>query len=913
MQNLNEKMVLKCVLAENGTCTNLYRKNYTGTPVFQSAKNFIRHLSKEFNIKDEDIVIMRDSDSRELKETADNLEEYLKDVKSLFIFSRSKTIDEKDEYEIVGSEQGYQVDNGKDFEDFLPTLFENSGGIKELIKLEDKNEVFRGIIDDMELTRNQLFNLRQSIDALSQQKFSQNVVKLFTYNYFNEKSDKYSEIFSVWDKKLQKFQSLTENIPANLQKLKQHQLETSLQKKDKKYLSDYFDIEGVEKSKNIYAKNLNTLKNKATEIKKRVKENLDSIKTVETTISDRHEELRLNCDSLHLEFLRVHNDCRTRFQDLTSKSNPSGKDVNDLVEYCKRIKSTLKDKILKTLEEKNEDAKKNIARNGEKIREFLKIMGDKHQQVKKEIVTSIDGFSGALTKIEVDIKSLGALENFPRAYDASLTEIRRRDQFLSDLSKFFVFTNRIIDEENRIRKEFNDQYLPDIPAEFCPQLAQWFPNLGIEGLLNDLQKAKLADLPSKYDPKEYKNIENKKLIEACTDYNLSLENQIKKHEQTIRSQQDKLDNMNLAINEQGMSSDNIKILFGRNEFNKMIEKMMTEYKQKVEKRLIVYERRIADLTLFITQRIKPAIKNKSSKKSTTSSTCNTCEQAQLNLAILKSERESDRKVFDQILDNNTKLENLIKDEKNKAEKIKLECEKLQKDNQDRNKLLEKRTARTAELEEELKNQQKKFDGIVQTLRTENTRLYDQLNSLDKNKTSDSKRIEELLKIQEGDKKLIKDLSDGLERKENEIADLAAIIQFSNNEKKDETDFKKLIEELYEQATEEKLRSLSNIKQTIQEITEALNTKFVKLVDPKIGDTVAAVRLPGPLNLYQVITFSKIGASYLIKGDPKNKNVVRGKVKKIDYFPLSSDARKKYPDEEYLLEVELEKVDNVNIL
>ena len=80
-------------------------------------------------------------------------------------------------------------------------------------------------------------------------------------------------------------------------------------------------------------------------------------------------------------------------------------------------------------------------------------MNLKHIQVKKEIVTSIDGFSGALAKIEDDVKCLGALENFPKAYDASLTEIRRRDQFLADLSKLFVFATRLIEEENKIRKE----------------------------------------------------------------------------------------------------------------------------------------------------------------------------------------------------------------------------------------------------------------------------------------------------------------------------------------------------------------------------------------------------------------------------------------------------------------------------
>ena len=80
MQNPYEKTVFKCVLAENGTSTNLYRKNYIGKPEFQSSENFIKHLSKEFNIKIEDIVIMRDIDSRELKGSTENLEDYLRDV-----------------------------------------------------------------------------------------------------------------------------------------------------------------------------------------------------------------------------------------------------------------------------------------------------------------------------------------------------------------------------------------------------------------------------------------------------------------------------------------------------------------------------------------------------------------------------------------------------------------------------------------------------------------------------------------------------------------------------------------------------------------------------------------------------------------------------------------------------------------
>jgi hypothetical protein len=72
----------------------------------------------------------------------------------------------------------------------------------------------------MELARNMITNLKQNIDALAHQKFSQNVVKLYTFNYFNEKSNKYNEIFTSWDKKLLKFQSLTDNIPSNLQKVR---------------------------------------------------------------------------------------------------------------------------------------------------------------------------------------------------------------------------------------------------------------------------------------------------------------------------------------------------------------------------------------------------------------------------------------------------------------------------------------------------------------------------------------------------------------------------------------------------------------------------------------------------------------------------------------------------------------------
>ena len=106
-------------------------------------------------------------------------------------------------------------------------------------------------------------------------------------------------------------------------------------------------------------------------------------------------------------------------------------------------------------------------------------------------------------KLRKDFAYLRKPSVMPRAYEASLSEMKRRMIFRQGLDNYVNKMKRVIDTEKERRQNFISTHQQYLPSHFWPKLKELTPILSLEG---DASELRFPDLRNCYSIKCEENM-----------------------------------------------------------------------------------------------------------------------------------------------------------------------------------------------------------------------------------------------------------------------------------------------------------------------------------------------------------------------------------------------------------------------